>query len=236
VEKFLAGADRTQLDPILDACVVVYRDQLDEDGQVAFKGKAKAFCRTYAFLSSVIAYTNVEWEKLSIFLEMLTRKLPAPKDEDLAQGILDAIDMDSYRVEKKAALKIALADKDAEIDPVPTDAGGRKSEAKLDRLSNILKTFNDQFGTLFEDSDRVAQRIRDDIAPKVAADKAFQNARANTPHTARQAHDAALKRVMILLLKDDIQVYQQYSENPSFRRAVEDIVFALTDAPEAPLV
>jgi len=236
VEKFLAGADRTQLDPILDACVVVYRDQLDEDGQVAFKGKAKAFCRTYAFLSSVIAYSNVEWEKLSIFLEMLTRKLPAPKDEDLAQGILDAIDMDSYRVEKKAALKIALADKDAEIDPVPTDAGGRKSEAKLDRLSNILKTFNDQFGTLFEDSDRVAQRIRDDIAPKVAADKAFQNARANTPHTARQAHDAALKRVMILLLKDDIQVYQQYSENPSFRRAVEDIVFALTDAPEAPLV
>lgn len=236
VEKFLAGADRTQLDPILDACVVVYRDQLDEDGQVAFKGKAKAFCRTYAFLSSVIAYSNVEWEKLSIFLEMLTRKLPAPKDEDLAQGILDAIDMDSYRVEKKAALRIALADKDAEIDPVPTDAGGRKSEAKLDRLSNILKTFNDQFGTLFEDSDRVAQRIRDDIAPKVAADKAFQNARANTPHTARQAHDAALKRVMILLLKDDIQVYQQYSENPSFRRAVEDIVFALTDAPEAPLV
>ncbi len=35
---------------------------------------------------------------------LLTPKLPAPKDEDLAMGILDAIDMDSYRVEKKAAM------------------------------------------------------------------------------------------------------------------------------------
>ena len=230
VEKFLAGVDRAQLDPILDSCVKVYVEQLDEDGQVDFKGKAKAFCRTYAFLSSVIAYSNAEWEKLSIFLDLLTPKLPAPKEEDLAKGILEAIDMDSYRVEKKAALKIALADTDAEIEPVPTDAGGRKPEPELDRLSNILKSFNDQFGTLFDDSDRVARRIRDDIAPKVAADAAFQNAMANTPHTARMAHDAALVRVMQVLLKDDTQVYKQFVENDSFRRAVADMVFAITAA------
>ena len=36
--------------------------------------------------------------------------------------------MDSYRVEKKAAMNIALADKDAEIDPVPTEGGGRMPE------------------------------------------------------------------------------------------------------------
>ena len=229
VEDFLAGADRDQLDPILDACVVVYAEHLDEDGQVEFKGKAKAFCRTYAFLSSVIAYSNAEWEKLAIFLDLLTPKLPAPKEEDLAQGILEAIDMDSYRAEKQAAMKIALADEDAEIEPVPTDAGGRKPEPELDRLSNILQAFNDQFGTLFDDGDRVARRIRDDIAPKVAADVAFQNAKANTPHTARMAHDAALGRVMQLLLKDDTQVYKQFVENESFRRAVADMVFAIAN-------
>jgi type I restriction enzyme R subunit len=228
VEKFLAGAERAQLDPILDACVAVYVEQLDEDGQVEFKGKAKTFCRTYAFLSSVIAYKNVEWEKLSIFLDLLTPKLPAPKEEDLAKGILEAIDMDSYRVEKKAALKIALADTDAEIEPVPTDGGGRKPESELDRLSNILKAFNDQFGTLFTDTDRVARRIRDDIAPKVAADAAYQNARENTPHTARMAHDQALARVMQNLLTDDTQVYRQFVENESFKRFVGDMVFALT--------
>ncbi len=218
VALFLAGAERDTLDPILDACVAVYNDQLDEDGQVEFKGKAKVFGRTYAFLSSVIAYSNAEWEKLSIFLDLLTPKLPAPKEEDLAKGILEAIDMDSYRVEKKAVMQIALADSDAEIDPVPTDASGHKSEAELDRLSNILKTFNEQFGTLFSDTDRVAQRIRDDIAPKVAADAAYQNARENTPHTARMAHDQALARVMQGLLRDDTQVYKQFVENDSFKR------------------
>jgi type I restriction enzyme R subunit len=228
VALFLGDAERDQLDPILDACVAVYVDRLDEDGQVNFKGKAKAFCRTYSFLSSVIPYSNAEWEKLSILLNLLAPKLPAPQEEDLARGILEAIDMDSYRVEKKAVLKIALADEDAEIEPAPTEAGGRKSEPELDRLSNILKTFNEQFGTLFTDTDRVAKRIREDIAPKVAADQAYQNAKENTPHTARMAHDQALGKVMQLLLKDDTQVYKQFVENESFKRFISDMVYALT--------
>jgi type I restriction enzyme R subunit len=229
VELFLEGADRDKLDPILDACVAVYVDKLDEDGQIAFKGKAKVFCRTYSFLSSVIPYSNAEWEKLSILLNLLIPKLPAPTEEDLSKGILEAIDMDSYRVEKKAVMKIALADADAEIAPVPTDVAAHKIEPELDRLSNILKTFNEHFGTLFTDTDRVAKRIRDDIAPKVAADAAYQNAKENTPHTARMAHDQALGKVMQHLLKDDTQVYKQFVENDSFRRFVGDMVYTLTN-------
>ena len=68
--------------------------------------------------------------------------------------------MDSYRVEKKAAMKIALADENAEIEPVPVEGGGHKAEPKLDRLSNILKTCNEHWGTLFNDTDRVFKRIR----------------------------------------------------------------------------
>jgi type I restriction enzyme R subunit len=228
VGLYLAGADRDKLDPILDACVASYISKLDEDGQVDFKGKAKAFTRTYDFLSSILPYTNVGWEKLSIFLTFLVPKLPAPKEEDLAKGILEAIDMDSYRVEKKAAMKVLLPDENAEIEPVPVAGGGRKSEPELDRLSNILKTFNDQFGTLFTDADRVAKRIKDDIAPKVASDKAYQNAKQNTPNTARIEHDKALERVIVTLLKDDTDLFKQFFQNESFRRFVTDMVFALT--------
>jgi type I restriction enzyme, R subunit len=131
-------------------------------------------------------------------------------------------------------MKIALEDKDAEIEPVPTAAGGRKLEPELDRLSNILRTFNEQFGMLFTDSDRVAKRIRDDIAPKVAADAAYQNAKENTPHTARLAHDQALSKVMQHLLTDDTQVYKQFVENESFRRFVGDMVYLLTNEGNVP--
>src|SRR5690606_11513296 len=123
---YLSGADRDKLDPILDACVASYNENLNEDGQVDFKGKAKAFIRTYGFLGSILPYTNASWEKLSIFLNFLVPKLPAPKEEDLSKGILEAIDMDSYRVEKRAVQRIQLPDADAEIEPVPTDGGGRK--------------------------------------------------------------------------------------------------------------
>ena len=104
--------------------------------------------------SSILPYANADWEKLSIFLNFLVPKLPAPKEEDLSKGILEAIDMDSYRAEKKAAMKIQLPDEDAEIEPVPTTAAAQ-AEPELDRLSNILKTFNDQFGNIqWTDADR----------------------------------------------------------------------------------
>ncbi len=117
---YLSGADRDKLDPILDACVAVYREQLDEDGQVDFKGKAKGFTRTYGFLGAILPYTRAEWEKLSIFLNFLIPKLPAPVEEDLSKGILETIDMDSYRAEKKAMIRIELPDEDAFVGPVPT--------------------------------------------------------------------------------------------------------------------
>src|SRR5207302_3969974 len=160
VDLYLGGADRDKLDPILDACVAVYKEQLNEDGHVEFKGKAKAFVRTYGFLSSILPYTNAEWEKLSIFLNFLVPKLPAPVEEDLSKGLLEAIDMDSYRVEKQAVVKIQLPDSDAEIEPVPTEGGGKKPDHELEFLSNILKTFNDQFGNVsWTDRDRVRRLI-----------------------------------------------------------------------------
>ena len=233
VTLYLGGADRDRLDPILDACVAVYKKQLDEDGQVDFKGKAKAFVRVYGFLASILPYTNAEWEKLSIFLNFLVPKLPAPVEEDLSKGILESIDMDSYRVEKKAAVRIQLADEDAEIDPLPTTGGGFIPEPELDRLSNILKTFNDQFGNIhWEDEDRVRRLITEEIPAKVAGDTAYRNARENSDRqNARIEHDEALRRVMTAVLNDDMQLFKQFTDNEGFRRELTDFVFALTYAP-----
>jgi type I restriction enzyme R subunit len=227
---YLGKADREELDPILDACVAVYNQQLDEDGQVDLKGKAKTFLRAYGFLSSILPYTNAEWEKLSIFLNFLVPKLPAPKEEDLSKGILEAIDMDSYRVEKKAAMAIQLPDADGEVEPVPTTGGGQRAEPELDRLTNILKAFNDQFGHIpWSDADRVHKLITEEIPARVGADTAYQNAKRNSDkQNARIEHDKALGRVMTALLQDDTELFKQFSDNESFRRWLTDTVFGLT--------
>ena len=237
VELYLGGADRDRLDPIFDACVATYKDDLDEDGQVDFKGKAKAFVRTYNFLASILPYTNEDWEKLSIFLNFLVPKLPAPKEEDLSKGILETIDMDSYRVEKQSVRQIQLADADAEIGPVPVEGGGGRPEPELDRLSNIVKTFNDQFGNItWSDEDRVRKLITEEIPDRVAADTAYRNAKKNSDkQNARVEHDKALTRVMTAVLKDDTELFKQFADNESFRRWMTDTVFGLTyDPPNAP--
>lgn len=230
VELYLQGADRDQLDPILDACVASYVTDLDEDGQVDFKGKAKAFIRAYGFLAAILPFTNADWEKLSILLNFLVPKLPAPQDEDLSKGILEAIDMDSYRVEKQSVQRVQLADQEVEIEPVPTDGGGHKGDPELDRLSNIIRTFNDLFGNIaWQDADRIRQLIEHDIPAKVAANPAYQNAKANSDkQNARIEHDKALSGVIISLMKDDTELFKQFSDNPQFRRWLTDASFSAT--------
>ena len=230
VEKYLSGADREQLDPILDACVAVYREQLDENGQVDFKGKAKAFLRAYGFLAAILPYTYSEWEKLSIFLTFLVPKLPAPVEDDLSKGILEAIDMDSYRVEKQAVQDIQLPDEDAEIGPVPTDGGGQEREPEMDRLSNIIKDFNGRFGNVeWKDQDKIEKVIAEELPAKVAGDRAYQNAMANPDkQNARIEHDKALERAMNDLVTDHIELFKQFSDNESFRGWLLETNFAAT--------
>lgn len=230
VELYLNGAERPKLDTILDSCVAIYNSDLDEDGQVNFKSKAKMFVRTYSFLASILPYTYADWEKLSIFLNFLIPKLPAPKEEDLSKGILEMIDMDSYRAEVQATLSITLADEDGELEPVPTTGGGRKPEPELDQLSNIIRTFNDLFGNIeWKDVDRIKKVIAEEIPAKVAADTAYQNAMKNSDRqNARIEHDKALTRVMLELIADHTELFKQFSDNPSFKKWLGDTIFGLT--------
>jgi type I restriction enzyme, R subunit len=230
VDLYLGGADRDTLDPILDTCVALYNDELDEDGQVDFKGKAKAFVRTYSFLSSILPFSNADWERLATFLNFLIPKLPAPKEEDLAKGILEAIDMDSYRAEVRSAMTIALEDEDGVVGPVPVDGGGQLIEPELDRLSNILLAFNDQFGHIdWKDEDKIRQVIAEEIPAKVAADTAYQNAMKHSDKgNARIEHDRALQRVILELLSDHSELFRQFADNPSFKKWLSDTVFAVT--------
>ena len=126
--------------------------------------------------------------------------------------------------------KIILPDEDAEIPPVPTTGGGHRPEPQLDRLSNILKVFNDHFGDIpWEDADRVRQLITETIPARVAEDAAYKNAKQNSDkQNARIEHDQALARVMTSVLKDDTELFKQFMGNESFKRWMTDTVFGLT--------
>ena len=69
----------------------------------------------------------------------------------------------------------------------------------------------------------------EDIPNRVAADRAYQNAKQNSDRqNARVEHDKALSRVMTAVLKDDTELFKQFMDNESFRRWLTDTVFGLT--------
>lgn len=230
VARYLAGEIRDQLDPLLDTSVAEYIELPDEDDQVMFKGNAKAFLRTYNFLSSVLPYGSSEWEKRLIFLDHLVPKLPAPKEEDLAAGILANIDLESYRAEKHTAIKIVLDDEDGTLDPVPAAGGGHRTDPELERLSAIVRSFNDHFGNIdWNDADRVERFITEEIPKLVAEDEAYKNAQANDdPVNARVESDRALSQVMLRLIADDTQLFKEFQDNSSFKRWLAEAVFNTT--------
>ncbi len=99
----------------------------------------------------------------------------------------------------------------------------------MDRLSNIVRIFNEQFGNIaWEDADRVRQLITETIPARVAADTAFKNALQNSDkQNARIEHDKALARVMTSLMKDDTQLFKQFMDNESFKRWMSDASFEI---------
>jgi type I restriction enzyme R subunit len=223
---YLTGADRRNLDPILDMSVSEYL-KLDTPDQVVFKSTAKSFLRMYSFLSSILPYINSEWEKISIFMNFLVPKLPAPDDDDLAKGILQTIDMDSYRIEKLAIQKLQLPDENGVVDPIKIDKPGTPSGPTMDRLSNILKNFNDLFGNIdWSDKDRIAGIISNELPAKVASDEKFINARNNSDkQNAKIEHDAALQRVMNSLMQDQVELFKQFMNNEDFKKWLQEEVF-----------
>ena len=231
VDLYLNGADRDRLDPILDACAAVYK-ALDTEDQIKFKSAAKSFCRAYGFLGAILPYGNADWERLSIFMNLLIPKLPSPRDDDFSEGILDVIDLDSYRLEAQECMSIKLEDTDAEVPPVPAGKAGHIVNPEMDLLSVILNDFNDMFGNInWNDADNVRRQILE-IPTMVAKDERYQNAMRNSDEqNARLESERALQQVIFAIMADNMELFKQFQDNPSFKKWLSDLVFNLTYEP-----
>ncbi len=228
IELYLGGENREKLDYILDRCRVAYQE-LETDEQIKFKSSAKSFVRTYGFLGAILPYGSPEWEKLSIFMNFLLPKLPTPIDDDLAEGIIEAIDLDSYRIQAEAMVSIKLDDSDAEVSPVPLQAAGGTIDPEMNLLSAILTEFNDVHGTSdWKQSENMKRQI-DDIPKMVLLDEKYQNAMKNSDkQNARFESERALKTVIFDLMSDNMELFKLYNDNASFKKLLADMVFSMT--------
>ena len=228
-ELYLNDADRGMLDPILDKCVEVYKNDIDFEEQIEFKSSAKAFVRTYNFLAAIMPYGSVEWEKLAIFLNLLIPKLPTPEGEDYTKGLLDDVELESYRAQAKEAIRIQLDNEDGEINPIPVGTNVGINVPELDTLSNILKELHDALGDIeWTDKDKIKKQIQE-LLESVENDEQYINARRFSDiQNARTESDRAAGEALIATMKSGIELYREVQNNPSFKKLLFDSVFNAT--------
>lgn len=231
VELYLNDAPRDELDPILDHCVEVYKGLTVEE-QIEFKSCAKSFSRTYNFLAAILPYGSVQWEKLAIFLNLLIPKLPSPEGEDYTEGLLEDVDLESYRAEARETMQIQLENENGEINPIPVSTDVGINVPELDTLSNILKKFHDIFGNIeWTDEDKVRKQIQD-LPEIVSRDETYQNAmRYSDKQNARAESDRATRDAILATMSSGVELYREVQANDSFRKWILDMVFNATYTP-----
>ena len=109
----------------------------------------------------------------------------------------------------------------------------RHPEPEFERLSEIVRQFNDLFGnTTWADEDKIRRFLFEEIPDKVLSDPAYQNAIRNSDRqNARIEHDRVLKHVIAGSVADHAELYKQFEGDPSFKQWLGDRIFGVTYQP-----
>lgn len=225
-EKILANVPVDQLHAMLDTSSEIFRNDLAEEQQADFRAKVKTYVRLYIFLSQIVPFENPYLERLYIFLNHLQNKLGGDTPIDLAQGILDNIDMDSYRLQLEATTNMVM-EQGIDLKPIPTDMRGGSSEPEIDRLSNILQTFNERYGTQFEDADKV-RRMAEDIVNDVAKNKDMVSSlKYSDDQNARITSDKIAQEELLKHVTTNFDFYKLITDNRDAREDFNAMVFGM---------
>ena len=225
-DLYFQAADRTTLDPILDLCKENFKRELNADAQIDFFVKAKSFNRTYAFLSKILSFNNNYWERLYWFLKYLMPKIKPTENEDLARGILEAVDLDSYRLSRTTIDNIQLKGEE-ELDPTPPIMKGKKGTNEFDELKKIINDFNSRFGIdNWTDDDKVKAFLFEQLPADLARDVATQNAVKNSDkQNAKITADKKVEDLMQDVIFTYTDLYKKFSDDADFKRQYLDFVF-----------
>lgn len=225
-DKILDNVPIDQLHTMLDVSSAIFRNDLSEEQQTDFRAKVKTYVRLYIFLSQIVPFENPYLERLYIFLNQLQSKLGGETSVDLAQGILDNIDMDSYRLQLLATTNIAM-EQGEDLMPIPTEMRDGTSDAEIDRLSNILQTFNDRYGTQFEDVDKVRQ-MAENVAKEVAQNQELiTSIKYSDDQNARITSDKVVGEELLKHITTNFDLYKLYSDNKEFKEDFSAMMFGM---------
>ncbi len=183
----------------------------------------------YQFLVQVKSFKNPYWESLNNFLRLLVNKLPKLDDSDFSAGIINSVDIESYRVELLGSQSIGLSGENM-VSPIADNIVSGKSESKSDKISQIIKEFNNRFGgsIAWQNEDRVWKFLLEELPEKVIVDGEYQNAKENSDRqNARVTFENKLNQNFPSFTRKHTEEYMQFIGNLEFQEWLINTLFNL---------
>ena len=213
------GALHAVLDPVVERF-----SEIEAAEQVELRGSLAEYVRLYAFLSQVIRFVDADLEKLYVFARVLLRKLPVSRDE-LPREIQEAIDIESYRIQKIREGRIDLERGVQQLEPRGAKETFEIPLEDLEPLSQIIRELNDRFGVGLTEEDRLSIER---LLGRIADDPALEaSVRVNTPENARLTFDHVVNDRLQDMIESNFKLYKQIADDPDFGRRLLDRLFEL---------
>ena len=223
MDEYLHGAKPDKLNAILDEIVSRIKEEKNDEEIEQFKSLVSDYMKKYAFISQIVTFEDPQLEKLFVFLKMLNKKLPRRKDQ-LPYEVLEAIDMETYKIQKRQETSVILDNTEGTIYPMSGNGSGTMQiHDETDQLSKIIKEINERFGANFSVEDKVVlNNLSERLMKNVDLKGSIEN---NSQDSAKIKFDSAFQDELITMLNGHFDLYKKLDENPELRKFVNDKVF-----------
>jgi len=208
--------------PIIERVVDKYEGIEAEEQKDQFKSKVQSYLRLYSYIAQIANFEDIGLEKLFIFLKYLNKKLPRRKQENI-NDILNAVDLDSFRVAKTWEGDIQLEAKDGVMEPLSTGEGGMAREDEKDMLSEIIKVLNDTYGVDLTDEHKLhIQNVAKRLEQHQGVHESFVGD--NSESNRKFIFEKALDDIFLSYVNDHFDFYKKITQGKQ-KDVVKEILY-----------
>ena len=196
--------------PIIERVIDKYKEIEEEEQQDLFKSKSQSYIRLYSYIAQIANFEDIDLEKLYIFIKYVNKKLPKREQEDVSD-ILDAVDLDSFRIAETWKGNIGLATEDGGLEGLTVSEGKTPYVPEKDLLSEIIKVLNETYGIDMTDEHKIHMK---NVAKRLEENEAIQESFEgdNSESNRKFIFQKVLDEIFLSYVNDNFDFYKKITQ------------------------
>lgn len=212
------------LQPILNRVVDKWKDIQDEDQRELFRSNIQSYVRLYGYITQIMTFTDLDLEKLFVFVKYLNKKLPKRNKPDVID-IINSVDLESFRIQQTFSGKINLEDgeKGGKLKGIDIGTSKGTDQPEFDLLSEIINQINEVYGSEISEQDRLDLET---MKNKVVSDESLQKVMVgdNSETNKRQKFDDVLNKTIMSFFNERFDFFKKI-DDPKVKDFIGQMIY-----------